>query len=353
MLKAMRKGAAHKIGEFGIRRIPIIELVDTPLVGTVFIGIIDRGTNVIQVRPHTICNLSCIFCSVDAGPRSRSRGAEFVVDSYRMAKEVKEIVDFKGGGVEALIDSVGEPLIYGGLCDLIRLLKDIDGVKLVSIETHGLGLTERKIDSLARCGLDRINLSLDAVDEKVGKILTGSPAYSTGRVMEAARYAAERGLWVLLTPVWVPGYNDEEIPRLIEFAKSLPEDGNPHIVIQKYEEHRRGRRPPGVRRWSWRKFRAELEVLEGRYGVKLLLGSKDMNITKSRGLPKPYRVGEYLDLYVISPGWRLNEALAVTRRGDRLVSVVGLPRIVEGPLKARIIRNADNIYLAKPITHVR
>ncbi|MCE4627148.1 MAG: radical SAM protein, partial [Desulfurococcales archaeon] len=39
-----------------------------PLVGTVFIGVIDRGTNVLQVRPTTLCPLNCIFCSVDAGP---------------------------------------------------------------------------------------------------------------------------------------------------------------------------------------------------------------------------------------------------------------------------------------------
>ncbi len=346
------QSASRKVGEFGIRKIPVIELIDTPLVGTIFIGIIDRGTNVIQVRPHTICNLSCIFCSVDAGPRSRSRGAEFVVNYDRIAREVMKVADFKGGGVEALIDSVGEPLIYRGLCDLIRLLKDSNSIRLVSLETHGLGFTERRASTLAECGLDRINLSLDAVDEKTGKILTGSPAYNTRRIMEAARYAAERGLWILLTPVWVPGYNDEEIPKLIEFAKGLPEDGKPHIAIQKYEAHRHGRWPPGVKRWSWRRFHAELKKLEDKYGMKLSLGSKDLDITEARELPKPYQIGEYVDLYIISPGWRSNEALAITRRGDRLISVVGLSKVIEGRLRARIIRNADNIYLAKPVTHV-
>ena len=44
-----------------------------PLIGCIAFGLIDRGTNLIQIRPFTGCPLSCIFCSVDAGPRSRNR----------------------------------------------------------------------------------------------------------------------------------------------------------------------------------------------------------------------------------------------------------------------------------------
>src|SRR3989338_539992 len=36
-----------------------------PLIGTNYFGIIDRGTNTIEVKPLTSCNISCIFCSVD------------------------------------------------------------------------------------------------------------------------------------------------------------------------------------------------------------------------------------------------------------------------------------------------
>jgi uncharacterized Fe-S cluster-containing radical SAM superfamily enzyme len=52
-----------------------------PLVGHIAFGVIDRGTNILQVRPTTICPYNCIFCSVDAGPYSRYRQAEFVVCS--------------------------------------------------------------------------------------------------------------------------------------------------------------------------------------------------------------------------------------------------------------------------------
>jgi uncharacterized Fe-S cluster-containing radical SAM superfamily enzyme len=51
-----------------------------PLVGHIVFGIIDRGTNLLQVRPYSACHFSCVFCSVDAGPLTRSRISEYIVD---------------------------------------------------------------------------------------------------------------------------------------------------------------------------------------------------------------------------------------------------------------------------------
>ena len=38
-----------------------------PLMGTNYFGLIDRGTNIIEIKPITSCNLGCIYCSVDEG----------------------------------------------------------------------------------------------------------------------------------------------------------------------------------------------------------------------------------------------------------------------------------------------
>ena len=37
-----------------------------PLLGVLPFGIIDRGTNLLQIRPTSICNLKCPFCSTSA-----------------------------------------------------------------------------------------------------------------------------------------------------------------------------------------------------------------------------------------------------------------------------------------------
>ena len=44
-----------------------------PLIGAHLFGIIDRGTNVLQIRAITGCPLKCIYCSVDEGVISRKR----------------------------------------------------------------------------------------------------------------------------------------------------------------------------------------------------------------------------------------------------------------------------------------
>ncbi len=51
-----------------------------PQVGTLAFGVVDRGTSVLEVRPTSVCAPSCVFCSVNAGPQSRARWAEYVVE---------------------------------------------------------------------------------------------------------------------------------------------------------------------------------------------------------------------------------------------------------------------------------
>ena len=38
-----------------------------PLYGVDFLGIIDRGTNIIELKPITTCNLKCKYCFVRSG----------------------------------------------------------------------------------------------------------------------------------------------------------------------------------------------------------------------------------------------------------------------------------------------
>ena len=119
-----------------------------PLIGSVAFGIIDRGTNVLQVRPSCSCNLNCPFCSVDAGPCSRSRATEYQVERGYPADCVREAAGFKGGGVECHIDSPGEPLIYPEIAELVADLRGIEGVSTISMQSNGTFLTPERIHAL-------------------------------------------------------------------------------------------------------------------------------------------------------------------------------------------------------------
>ncbi len=320
-----------------------------PLIGAIPFGLIDRGTNVIQVRPSSMCPLSCIFCSTDAGPNSRTRLAEYLVDLDYMIAYFEKLVDFKGiDDIEGHIDTVGDPLTYPYLTDLIKRLKQDPRVKIVSIQTHGHLLTEEKVYEMEEAGLDRINLSIDSLDAGRARLLSGSPYYDVGKVKELAKTITERtNIDLLIAPVWVPGINDKDMPKLIEFALSIGAGKRwPPLGIQKYIPHRLGRKPKNIKPMSWTKFYSALERWESEFGVKLILSPKDFGTHLAPKLPNVMKLGQVVRARIIGLGWRKGEALAVVKnRALMILNAASLP--LGSEVRVRIIRDKDNIYMGK------
>ncbi|RLF24514.1 MAG: radical SAM protein [Thermoprotei archaeon] len=322
-----------------------------PLIGCIAYGLIDRGTNVIQIRPTSLCPLSCIFCSTDAGPKSRRRLSEYIVELDYMVEVFKKLVKYKGArDIEAHIDTVGDPLTYPRLVDLVQELSSIKGVEVVSLQTHGALLNEKILDDLDEAGLSRINLSIDSLDPDKAKLLAGTKEYDVEKVKEMAEYIARScKMDLLIAPVWVPGINDDDIPKLIEFALKIGAGKRwPPLGIQKYVPHRHGRKPKGVRSMSWREFYSRLRALERKYSVKLVLRPEDFGIKPMRRLPIPFKVGEKVRVKIVAPGWLKGEMLGVARGlAVTLVDARGLS--IGSWVKARVIRTKDNILVARPM----
>src|SRR3989344_2376888 len=85
-----------------------------PLIGCIAFGIIDRGTNLLQVRCTTLCNMNCSFCSTCAGPYSKFHKTNFIVDIDYLVEELEKVAKFKGDGLIIFLDSVGEPMSHSG-----------------------------------------------------------------------------------------------------------------------------------------------------------------------------------------------------------------------------------------------
>ncbi len=323
--------------------------LDLPLVGCIHYGLIDRGTNVLQVRPTTICPLSCVFCSTDAGPKSRSRLTEVVVRLDLMLEWLKWAVKSKGcRQIEVHIDTVGDPLTYPWLPELVEEASSMRGVKVVSIQTHGHLLTDRLIEDLEEAGLSRVNLSIDALDPELAREISGTPGYSVERVKEMAEAIADSGIDLLIAPVWVPKLNDREIPRIIEFALEAGAGKRwPPLGVQKYLEHPRGRKPKGVKPMSWRAFYSKLREWEREYGVKLVLRREDFNIHPHPQVIKDLKVGSKIEVELEAPGWLKGEKIGVYR--GRAVTVVDAEEIPLGArVRARVIWSKHGLAIVRP-----
>jgi len=329
--------------------IRITEASEIPLLGSLYFGIIDRGTNILQIRPSCGCNLNCPFCSVDAGPASTTRASSYEVELEYLLSAVDEIARFKGDGVECHIDSPGEPLMYARLPELVSALRNTPCVRTISLQTNGTLLTPEKIAALESAGLDRINLSLHALDPELAKTLAGVEWFDIGQVTDAAQAVAQSKIDLLIAPVYMPGINDAEIPRLIRFAQECGAGKRfPPLGIQKFEHYRYGRSPKGVKvqNW-WQFFNRSIKEWEKESGLVLRLDTaRDFGTVRRPFVPLVFAKGEKVTVEIRAPGWIHGEMLGVAR--NRVVSIYNCEKR-SGQVRVKIVSTKHNIYTAMPV----
>ncbi len=309
-----------------------------PLIGNISFGIIDRGSNLLEVRPISSCNIKCIYCSVDED----ARPVDFVVESDYIVEEARKIADYKGEGLQIHIGSQGEPMLYADMVSLIRGLKQIPQIKFISIVTNGTLLNEKLIDELVEAGLDMFNLSLNAMNKELA-VKIADAGYNLERILKIAGYISKKAELVI-APVWIPGINDEEIEQLIEFTKSLKNDRfTPKAGIQKYLHYKFGRNP--ANEMPWEEFYAKLRALEQKHNVKLVVDEKDFGIKGSKPLPKPFKKGEIVEAEIVCNGRLSGEKIAVAK--ERTISVFGAKK--NGKARVRITRDKHNIFAGEVV----
>jgi uncharacterized Fe-S cluster-containing radical SAM superfamily enzyme len=327
----------------------ITEKSGIPLIGSLYFGIIDRGTSLLQVRPSCGCNLNCPFCSVDAGPKTLTRATSYEVEMEYLLGAVEEIARFKGPGVECHIDSPGEPLMYRRLPELVAALRELSEVTAISLQTNGTLLDSATIAALESAGLDRINLSLHALDRAIAKELAGVDWFDTDKLTESARAVARSRIDLLIAPVYIPGINDAEIPKLIRFALEIGAGKRfPPLGIQKFEHYRYGRSPKGVKAQSWWQFyNRSIAAWEKESGLRLRLDpARDFGTVRRPFVPLVFDKGEKVTVEIRAPGWIHGEMLGVAR--NRVVSVYNCEK-QSGNVRVKIVSTKHNIYTGMPI----
>jgi uncharacterized Fe-S cluster-containing radical SAM superfamily enzyme len=313
-----------------------------PLIGCIAFGCLDRGTNLIQVRPTTICPLNCVFCSTDAGSNSKVHEVNYEIELDYLIKWVDNVVKIKGAGVEINLDSVGEVMSYPKFFDLVEQISKIKGVYKISMQTNGYYLNEDKIDKLEGLGMNQINLSINSLDRDMAKNLSGCSFYDVGRIKRIAEYIARSKIKLLVAPVWIPGVNDKAIEDLIGFCKKL----GCMIGIQKYEIYKYGRKIKGVKQINWWKFYKKLKEWEKKYDIKLVLSRKDMNIEKRERVRSLLSKGEIVNVKIMAEGWIKGQMIGVAK--NRCISINNCKVSINDRINVKILENKNSIYVAEP-----
>ena len=116
------------------------------------------AVKVLRISITDRCNFRCVYCMPAAGvewlPKQEILSFEEIADVVRAAIEVHGIRRFKLTG--------GEPTVRNRLCDLVRLIRRIDGIEDLSLTTNGMRL-EDLAQPLKESGLDRVTVSVDSL----------------------------------------------------------------------------------------------------------------------------------------------------------------------------------------------
>lgn len=312
-----------------------------PLIGAHLFGIIDRGTNILQIRSITGCPLNCIYCSVDEGKDSKKNNSYEIETNY-LLKEISKVAEFKGiNDIEAHIDGAGEPLLNKDIINLVKGLRKNPCIKIISMQTNGVLLADSLLKGLKTAGIDRINLSINSMNPRIAKIMSGNPFYDAEKIIQLAEKISKSGIKLLIAPIIVPGFN-EDIDDLISFSKAI----NASIGIQKYEHYKHGRRLK-AKEWTWFKFNEYLKKLEKKHETKLVLKKEDFGIHKAKSLPIIFKKGQIVSGKKVLPGWLKNESIISSN--SRLITVFGKEKKIGDLIKAKIVKTKHNLYLAKMI----
>jgi GTP 3',8-cyclase len=164
------------------------------------------------------CNYKCVYC------RTGTDGAQFA--ELAMKDYLRMIRIFVTLGIQKVRLTGGEPLLRKDIISLVAQLAELRanlaGDPLdIAITTNGHLLAEMAAP-LARAGLSRITVSMDAVDPAIFARITRVPG-SFERVLAGVRAAQRAGLGpIKVNCVLLRGFNDDQI---IPFAQFSREEG--------------------------------------------------------------------------------------------------------------------------------
>ena len=181
-------------------------------------GVLDswgRNINYLRISVTDRCNLRCIYCMPPEGLRQMPQGE---ILSY---EEIRTVVQAAAElGIHKVRLTGGEPLVRAELPQLIRMLRQIEGIRELSLTTNGTLLKKSALE-LRQAGLSRVNVSLDTLRADRFRHITRVGELKD--VLEGIEAAKKAGFDpVKINTVVMRGINDDEI---LDFARMTNSEG--------------------------------------------------------------------------------------------------------------------------------
>ena len=174
-----------------------------------------RKITYLRVSITDRCNYRCIYCQPEE---------QFKFISHEEILRYEEIVEIIEEAVNLGVTKVritgGEPLARKGVIDFIKKLGEIKKLEDISLTTNGFFLSEYA-EKLKDAGLNRVNISLDSLqEEKYKKITRGG---SLEKVLKGIDSTLKAGLLpIKINTVLIRGVNHDEVEDFVRLALESP-----------------------------------------------------------------------------------------------------------------------------------
>ena len=118
----------------------------------------NRQIHYVRISITDRCNFRCRYCMP-------SSGIEWIPHEHIMRYEefLRVLRICIARGVDKVRITGGEPLIRKGVVPFIRCIREMQGLRDLSLTTNGVML-DTMAGSLKKAGLNRLNISLDTLD---------------------------------------------------------------------------------------------------------------------------------------------------------------------------------------------
>ncbi|MEC1715774.1 GTP 3',8-cyclase MoaA [Schinkia azotoformans] len=197
-----------------------------------------RNHDYLRISVTDRCNLRCHYC-VPEGQHQCMDFPKLLTD-----EEIVQIVNVGAKlGIKKIRITGGEPLLRKNLPELISQIKSIPTIEDIALTTNGVFL-KKYGKELKEAGLDRVNISLDSLDEKKFSYITRDGHLND--VLEGIQTSVELGFNpIKINVVLMKDFNVDEIkdfllwtirePINIRFIEYMPIGQTNNVWSNQYQ----------------------------------------------------------------------------------------------------------------------
>lgn len=169
-----------------------------------------RKINYLRISVTDHCNYRCFYCRDELHNNRTTRADVLSLEEIaRIAKIFSEL------GVSKVRLTGGEPLIRKNILSLVKMLGKIHGISDIPLSTNA-HLLEKYAQDLQHLGVNRVNISLDSLNNKRFSDITRGG--DLNKVIEGIEAAIATNMHVKLNMVVMKGINADEIEAMLDFA---------------------------------------------------------------------------------------------------------------------------------------